>query len=257
MLAAARRLLPAEDARALALAARRGGSGSGGGGGARVSLSAPPSPADPDAGGLLGGGDDPTTLDGFLWDWQYCSEMLMPFGKDGLYPRGDFYWPEPFDLGAAIDACRANWAGLTPRVGWAVTHYGGRGALRAATRITFPSGALDPWRPGSPLELPPPPPRKAEEDACASAASSAAPLLDAFTIASGAHHIDTFFSDEADPPDVTAGRARILDLLARWLDDARAERARAAQRQQRQQEGGGGLAGAAARTPSKRQDQVI
>jgi lysosomal Pro-X carboxypeptidase len=208
------------------------------------------------------GGDDPTTLDAFLWDWQYCSEMLMPFGKNGVT---DFYWPEPFSLEDARKTCRQSWAGLEPRVGWAVANYGGRGALRSATRITFPSGALDPWRPGSPLEVP----QMVEEKvaaggeggggggkvgAGASAASSAsatlAPRLDAFTIPSGAHHIDTFFSDPRDPPDVTAARRRILDLLSRWLDEARAERA-----EQRRRELAGGEKAAAAAGERERQQQ--
>jgi hypothetical protein len=219
MLAAARQFLSPEDTRALErVAAGVSSSSSGARSSSNDSTTAADNAADAN---LLGSGDDPTALDAFLWDWQYCSEMLMPFGKDGV---NDFYWNEPWDLDATIETCKNNWAGLAPRVGWAPAHYGSRGALRSATRITFPSGALDPWRPGSPLEVPP------------QASAHSPPLLDAFTLPSGAHHIDTFFSDPADPPDVTAGRRRILDLLAQWLDDARAERAA-----QRRREVGGGV----------------
>jgi hypothetical protein len=235
MLAAARQFLSPEDARAL----ERAAAGVSSSPGARSSNdddssnsttdTAADAAADADAdrgdsSALLGSGDDPTALDAFLWDWQYCSEMLMPFGKDGV---NDFYWDEPWDLESAIETCKNNWAGLAPRAGWAPAHYGSRGALRSATRITFPSGALDPWRPGSPLEVPP------------QASAHTPPLLDAFTLPSGAHHIDTFFSDPADPPDVTAGRRRILDLLARWLDDARAERAAQRRREVGDVEDGG------------------
>ena len=241
MLAAARALLSPEDAAALErAAAAAAGARSAKKAGAREdgkSLGREDGDGDGDADPqTFGGGDDPTALDAFLWDWQYCSEMLMPFGKDG---EGDFYWPEPFSLDAALGDCASRWAGLKPRVGWAVAHYGGRGLLRSTTRVTFPSGALDPWRPGSPLEVPP----QAARPAGGVDGGPGPASLDAFTMPSGAHHIDTFFSDPADPPDVTAGRRRILDLLARWLDDARAERAEQRRREELPAGGGGGGGG--------------
>jgi pimeloyl-ACP methyl ester carboxylesterase len=249
-LAVARALLSDDDASALA----------------RGAETTAPSPSSSSS--SANSGDDPTSLDAFLWDWQYCSEMLMPFGKNG---KTDFYWPEPFDLAAAKRSCAENWAGLEPRVGWAVAHFGGRGALRSATRITFPSGALDPWRPGSPLEVPVmvagASVRAAAGAAGAAAGAAASPSssssspfsssssrspvqLDAFTIPSGAHHIDTFFSDPRDPPDVTAARRRIVDLLSKWLDEARAERAE----QRRRELAGGAVAAAAAAAAAEEED---
>eukprot|EP00983_Pelagomonas_calceolata_P055148 1144009-Pelagomonas_calceolata.AAC.3 len=66
-----------------------------------------------------------------LWDYQYCTEMFMPFGKNGG-TRTDMGGAEPWDPEAATAACKEQW-GVTPRRLWATEEWGGKkiGALKA------------------------------------------------------------------------------------------------------------------------------
>ena len=53
--------------------------------------------------------------------------------------------------------------------------------------------------------------------------SLASPTVPVVFIADGAHHIDLFYSDPADPPSVTAARVEEMDLVATWIAAWRAE----------------------------------
>ncbi|KAF8054905.1 hypothetical protein HT031_006904 [Scenedesmus sp. PABB004] len=68
--------------------------------------------------------------DGALWDWQWCTELIMPAAKDG---ETDMFWDEPFDFTAAAEGCVSRW-GVGPRSkAWPVTQWGGRDIGGAAT----------------------------------------------------------------------------------------------------------------------------
>lgn len=55
-----------------------------------------------------------TAKDGDFWSYQYCTEQFMPFAKSGVK---DIYWREPWDEGAARQACVDQW-GVEPRALW-------------------------------------------------------------------------------------------------------------------------------------------
>lgn len=42
--------------------------------------------------------------DANFWDYQFCTEMVMPSSRDG---ERDMFWREPFDYAAAASACNA------------------------------------------------------------------------------------------------------------------------------------------------------
>ncbi|CAI0452733.1 unnamed protein product [Linum tenue] len=72
----------------------------------------------------------PSETDGG-WDWQTCSEMVMPigFGNDTMFGSD-----KPFNLTKFSDDCRARY-GVAPRPHWITTYYGGH----VHSRSSFPS----------------------------------------------------------------------------------------------------------------------
>ena len=68
----------------------------------------------------------------------------------------------------------------------------------SASNIVFSNGGYDPWRAGGVLR-------------------SLSPTLEAIDIEHGAHHLDLFFSNPADPPSVKAARASELAAIKRWI----------------------------------------
>ena len=78
--------------------------------------------------------------DGDGWDWQFCTEQFMPSSRDG---ERDMFWKQPWNESEQIARCEKRW-GVTPRVGWATTQFGGR-RLSDASRIAWSNGDLDPW----------------------------------------------------------------------------------------------------------------
>ena len=92
----------------------------------------------------------------------------------------------------------ANAWGVTPRWDWMRAAYGDPAADWAAGRVTnvvFSNGLFDPW-------------------SSAGLKANLSDALPAVVIDVGAHHIDTFFADAADPPSVTAARAFEMALVA-------------------------------------------
>lgn len=67
----------------------------------------------------------------------------------------------------------------------------------------FTNGNLDPWHVGGIL-------------------TSLSPSLPAILIDGGAHHLDLFFSNPADPPSVIEARKVQLENIALWIEQKRA-----------------------------------
>ncbi|KAI8473311.1 MAG: serine carboxypeptidase S28-domain-containing protein [Monoraphidium minutum] len=139
-----------------------------------------------------GFGPNPETdEDGNFWDYQWCTEMLMPASKDGV---NDMFWPEPFNLTAAIENCNTTW-GVVPTKSKATVEWGGR-RIEAASNIVFSNGLYDPWHGGGVLE-------------------DVSDSVIAVIIPEGAHHLDLMFSHPDDPQSVTDARRRELRHMAR------------------------------------------
>lgn len=135
------------------------------------------------------------------WDYQSCTEMVMPIGQSGL--PTDMFVPAPWSDAAFVEYCAQKW-GVQPDFGWAVREFGGA-SLRASSNIIFSNGLLDPWRGGG-------------------VQTSLSDTLVAITIAEGAHHLDLRASDPSDPVYVRAARAQEQALVQQFIDEARSAR---------------------------------
>ena len=139
-----------------------------------------------------------TQRDGFLWNWQYCTEMFMPMGTDGV---NDMFWNEPWNASDSAEGCYQTF-GIHPRQQWTRINFGGRD-LSAASNIVFSNGDLDPWHPGGVLESP--------NDS-----------ILAILIPNAAHHLDLFWPNANDTDAVLDARRRERREIERWIAEASA-----------------------------------
>jgi lysosomal Pro-X carboxypeptidase len=139
------------------------------------------------------------TLDSGGWDYQACTEMVMPMSSGG---PNDLFPPSAWNLTEYIQHCQDSkkW-GVTPRPYWTQTYYGGKKIL-PATNIIFSNGKLDPWHGGGVLQ-----------DQSSSVV--------AIVIDQSAHHLDLRSPNPADPPSVVAARQREAKIIAGWVKDAK------------------------------------
>lgn len=135
------------------------------------------------------------------WNYQACTEMVMPMSTDGV---NDMFPPSPWNLTDYTAGCQKvkptrPWT-ATPRPTWVETYYGGRNFL-PASNIIFSNGRLDPWRGGG-------------------VNATLSKSIIAIIIEDGAHHVDLRTPNVNDPPSITAARAKEADIIRGWLDDA-------------------------------------
>lgn len=141
--------------------------------------------------------DPSADVDG-IWDYQECTEMQPDsdwFGSDGVE---DMFYDLPRNLTYLGEHCLAAW-GVVPSLDWITTKYA-LPDLTGASNIVFSNGLLDPWS-GASIQTSP----NAHAD------------LVVFNITDGAHHLDLFFSDPADPPSVTFVRSQEVAYIRKWI----------------------------------------
>jgi lysosomal Pro-X carboxypeptidase len=130
------------------------------------------------------------------WDYQSCTEMVMPIGST---PSPDnMFLPAPWDLQAFIKNCQNKWK-VTPRPNWAIDYYGGRN-IKAASNIVFANGDLDPWMGGGIVE-------------------SVSDSVIALIIENGAHHLDLRSASDQDPKSVVQARQTHVEHIKKWIDE--------------------------------------
>lgn len=134
--------------------------------------------------------------DSNFWDYQACTEMVMPFSRSG---EDDMFWKQPWDLKAFAKQCKEQW-GVTPRPYWAQINWGGR-KIGTASNIVFSNGLLDPWHGFGVLQ-------------------NVSDSVVAIVIPEGAHHLDLMFSNAMDPPSVTAARNLERQYMHMWIEEA-------------------------------------
>ena len=150
---------------------------------------------------------------------------------------------------AAVETrCQAKW-GIKPRWDWIAQQYGVRAAtLTGGSNIVYSNGAYDPWSSGGVGNITGSTlaywQRRATELAGSASGASRAALDSAIQhlqaalasaqeagvtvgtstqgassvwIADGAHHVDLFFADPADPPSITSARQVELALIKVWV----------------------------------------
>uniref|UniRef100_K3WYQ5 Lysosomal Pro-X carboxypeptidase n=1 Tax=Globisporangium ultimum (strain ATCC 200006 / CBS 805.95 / DAOM BR144) TaxID=431595 RepID=K3WYQ5_GLOUD len=129
-----------------------------------------------------------------FWQYLFCSELYMPVSIDGV---NDMFWSVPWNQTADNESCIEQW-GVSLRPTWAMTQYGGRKALYAASNIVLSNGNYDPWSGTGVLE-------------------NISDSVVAVAIDGGAHHLDLFFKNELDPPSVVAAREIELAHARKWI----------------------------------------
>ncbi|XP_037070089.1 lysosomal Pro-X carboxypeptidase-like [Pollicipes pollicipes] len=127
------------------------------------------------------------------WDFQACTEMVMPMCYDGV---ADMFAPSPWNLAEYTAACRAR-HNVQPRPLMAPLLYGGLN-ITGSSNIVFANGLLDPWSSGGVLR-------------------SLSDSLVAVIIPNGAHHLDLRGSNPADPPDVIEARRVQREFIGVWI----------------------------------------
>jgi len=132
----------------------------------------------------------------FAWDYQSCTEMVMPISSNGT---SDMFPPSYFSLEALTEYCQQTW-GVTPRPHWIPTYYGGRN-IGAASNIVFSNGMLDPWRGGGVQQ-------------------SISDSLVAILIKDGAHHLDLRAPNDADPQSVKDARSEEIQHIRQWIQQS-------------------------------------
>ena len=129
------------------------------------------------------------------WDYQACTEMVMPTCSNG---KDDMFEPAPWDFDAYSKSCQKQWS-VTPRPRWPITQYGGKN-ITTATNIIFSNGLLDPWSSGG-------------------VTKTLAPSLPSIIIPDGAHHLDLRSSNKNDPKDVIEAREMEKKIIRQWIND--------------------------------------
>uniref|UniRef100_A0A6G1S9G8 Lysosomal Pro-X carboxypeptidase n=1 Tax=Aceria tosichella TaxID=561515 RepID=A0A6G1S9G8_9ACAR len=128
-----------------------------------------------------------------LWDFQSCTEMVMPICSDGI---NDMFEPEPFNLTDFVQSCKIRW-GVDTQVNKIKTLYGDKN-LHSASNIIFSSCTRDPWSAGCPQES-----------------------IDANQIivlkCPGAHHEDLRPSGPNDSDEMRQVRKQELDTITNWI----------------------------------------
>ncbi|CAI9260648.1 unnamed protein product [Lactuca saligna] len=86
------------------------------------------------------------------WDWQSCTEMVMPMGQG---ENDTMFQADPFNLGEYTKECQQVF-GVTPRPYWAPIEFGGYGIKtvleKFASNIIFSNGLRDPYSSGGVLQ---------------------------------------------------------------------------------------------------------
>lgn len=119
-----------------------------------------------------------TALDGLLWDYLACSEMVMPAAQDG---SSDMFWSAPWSFDLYAQGCQQRW-GITPNQYWIEAYYGGRD-IASVTNLVFSQGELDPWLGGGP-------------------SINLTSSIVSYVIQDAGHHMDLMAPNPADTPSV-------------------------------------------------------
>nr|GMC64039.1 lysosomal Pro-X carboxypeptidase [Ipomoea batatas] len=141
--------------------------------------------------------DDPHGMSG--WDWQACTEMVMPVSsnsKTSMFPAFDY------EYSADEEYCYNSYH-VIPRPTWITTEFGGHDIKTAlgtfGSNIIFSNGLLDPWSGGSVLQ-------------------NISETIVALVTKKGAHHLDLRAATPEDPDWLVEQRESEVKLIESWLN---------------------------------------
>ncbi|XP_047103081.1 lysosomal Pro-X carboxypeptidase [Schistocerca piceifrons] len=127
------------------------------------------------------------------WDFQACTEMVMPMCSNGVT---DMFDKVKWNFTSFSQSCYKKWK-VYPQADLAIKTYGGKD-ISTASNIVFSNGLLDPWSSGGVLK---------------NVSETAVAVL----IPEGAHHLDLRGSNEADPSSVKWARRFHQRSISSWI----------------------------------------
>ncbi|KAI9080156.1 hypothetical protein K1719_037834 [Acacia pycnantha] len=138
------------------------------------------------------------------WNWQTCSEMVMPIGhdkSDSMFP------PEPFNMKSFVKECKSLY-GVLPQPHWVTTYYGGPDfklkLRRFASNIIFSNGLGDPYSSGGVLE-------------------SISDSVVAISTVNGSHCLDILEASPSDPQWLIMQRETEVKIIKGWIAQYQAD----------------------------------
>lgn len=129
-----------------------------------------------------------------FWDFQSCTEMVMPICSDGV---DDMFEPQGFDLANYEKSCNSRW-GVKTQVDKVRTIYGDKN-LSASSNIIFSTCSRDPWSAGCPQD------------------SVESRSIHAIKIDGVCHHEDLRSSGPNDGEAVKHARQQELNIIMDWI----------------------------------------
>ncbi|KAK1588955.1 hypothetical protein Q3G72_029012 [Acer saccharum] len=132
------------------------------------------------------------------WDWQTCTEMVMPIGYGG---NDTMFEAWPFDLNNLTRTCQAVF-GVTPRPHWITTEFGGHDIKsvlgKFASNIVFSNGLRDPYSVGGVLQ-------------------DISDTVVAVYTNEGAHGLDLSSSSPSDPDWLVTQKDKEIKIIQFWI----------------------------------------
>lgn len=135
---------------------------------------------------------DPMDL---LWDFQSCTEMVMPICSDGV---NDMFDPQPFNVSEFSADCKRRW-GTNTQIDKIKLLYGDKNIISSTSNIIFSSCSRDPWSAGCPQE------------------SSETNSIYAIKIKGVCHHEDLRASGPNDSNEIKKARQQELNIISDWI----------------------------------------
>ncbi|GLG98497.1 Lysosomal Pro-X carboxypeptidase [Gryllus bimaculatus] len=127
------------------------------------------------------------------WDFQACTEMVMPICSNDTK---SMFEEAEWNFKKYSDSCYQKWK-VRPQPDLAIKNYGGKD-ISAASNIVFSNGLLDPWAGGGVLR-------------------NYSDSLVAILIPEGAHHLDLRARNAADPASVIKAREFHKYYIQQWM----------------------------------------
>ncbi|KAM5559411.1 lysosomal Pro-X carboxypeptidase [Rosa sericea] len=146
----------------------------------------------------LNDNSDPHDLGG--WQWQACTEMIMPTNADN---EESIFPPSEWQYKNRVSYCERAY-GIEPRPHWITTEFGGHDIKRVLRRygsnIIFFNGLRDPWSGGGVL-------------------NNISKSIVAIVAKKGAHHVDLRFKTSEDPEWLEDVRKQEIKIIAKWISE--------------------------------------
>ncbi|WJX68733.1 lysosomal Pro-Xaa carboxypeptidase [Trifolium repens] len=131
------------------------------------------------------------------WEWQTCSEMVMPFGIG----NDTMFQPYPFNLKRFVEKCRKEYDVL-PRPHWITTYYGGHNIKlvlqKFGSNIIFSNGLKDPYSSSGVL-------------------NDLSDSIVAIQTNNGSHCLDILPSKQSDPGWLIEQRKKEVEIIQGWI----------------------------------------